>query len=88
MLELIITTLATQIPKSVISELFKVLSKWSLQRAIRRAVVDLVLDEVEDMLEEKGVPQEEIRKILKKREDKVEKETKIRIGAIFKAIKS
>lgn len=88
MLSSIIAAIAANVPQALINAVFKSLSKWSLEKAIRGAVTDLILDEIENTLEEQGIAQDEVKDIVEDRKSAVKKEVKIRIGAIFKALKS
>lgn len=89
MLSQIVMAVATALPKAVVEGIFAALARYSLQRALRRAAEDLVLDAIEDVLESDrfNLTQEEVQKIRKKNKRAVSKEVKARFDPIFKAIR-
>ena len=81
--------MAGALPKAVVEGIFAALASYSMQRSLKRATEDLVLDLIEDVLESDRfeLSQKQIKEIRRRQERAIRKEVKARFDPIFKAMR-
>jgi hypothetical protein len=83
MFQLLLSTFASVFTKETFSSIGNALLSWQVRANFKRAIRDIVEDEIEEALRLNGVDSETIQKYLRKHRDDIRKEITNRFEALL-----